>query len=113
MIKQPPREHLVRDQVSGAVIDRINTFRHEAEAIQQAIQDRAFSLAQEQVNKIRDFIGTPENILGNPSTKHGEIAEQVEVGIRNARSAVNQETMKATFEGVGRTARADYLIDGI
>lgn len=113
MINQPPREHLVRDQISGAVIDRINTFRHDAEAIQQAIQDRAFSLAQDQVNKIRDFIGTPENILGNPSTKHGEIAEQVEVGIQNARSAVNQEAMKATFEGVGRTARADYLIDGI
>ncbi|MGM0786012.1 MAG: hypothetical protein ACQEUM_18105 [Pseudomonadota bacterium] len=94
-------------------VEAINDARHQAEVLQQAIQDQAFEKAQEQVEAVRRFIGTPENILGNHSTKHGEIAEQVEVGIRNARSAVNQADMMATFDGVGRTARADYMIDGL
>ncbi|MGQ4648456.1 hypothetical protein [Lyngbya aestuarii] len=76
-------------------------------------QDAAFAKAIEQVAKVRDFVGTPEHILGNNKTKHGEIAEQVEVGIRNARSYLRQQTTNATFDGVGRTAPADYLIDGI
>lgn len=113
MANNPPRDHLIKDQLAGSVVDSVNKVRNEVEALRQAGQDQAFYQAQEQVNKIRSFIGSPENILGNPLTKHGEIAEQVEVGIRNARSAVNLEAMTATFEGVGRTARADYLIDGL
>jgi hypothetical protein len=61
----------------------------------------------------KDFLATPENILGNTGTKHGEIAEQVEVGIRNAKSLLNSSTPRATFEGVGRTAPEDYLINGV
>jgi hypothetical protein len=51
------------------------------------------------------------------STKHGEIAEQVEVGVRNARQAIERvqdvSDLSATFDGVGRTAPADYMIDGV
>ncbi len=76
-------------------------------------QDRAFFAAVQEVDKIRDFLDSPEKILGNASTKHGEIAEQVEVGVRNAKSLLNSTTPRATFEGVGRTAPEDYLIDGV
>lgn len=113
MTKHAPRDHLVRDQFSGIAVSTINDARLQAEAIQQAIQAKAFEQAQEQIESVRRFLGSPENILGNPGTKHGEIAEQVEVAIRNARAALNQEEMTATFDGVGRTAPADYSIDGI
>jgi hypothetical protein len=73
-------------------------------------QDCTLADALHQVKQVRDFIGTPEHILGNPQTKHGEIAEQVEVGIRNARDLLQQQTPTATFENIGRTAPADYRI---
>lgn len=76
-------------------------------------QDCALADALRQIKHVRDFVGSPEHILGNPQTKHGEIAEQVEVGIRNARDLLNQRTPSATFDGVGRTAPADYRIDNI
>lgn len=76
-------------------------------------QDSAFLKAIEQIHKVRGFVGSPEHILGSDKTKHGEIAEQVEVGIRNARDFLRQQTPSATFEGVGRTAPEDYLIEGI
>lgn len=107
-----PRDHLIRDQVSAVVVDSINNHRIQSELTSQLAQDAAFTKALEQVDKVRDFVGSPNKILGSELTKHGEIAEQVEVGIRNARSALHQEGMAATFDGVGRTAPEDYLIDG-
>lgn len=76
-------------------------------------QDRALADALRQIKHVRDFVGSPEHILGNPQTKHGEIAEQVEVGIRNARDLLHQRTPSATFDGIGRTAPADYRINNI
>ena len=35
------------------------------------------------------------------------------MGVRNARSLIEQEGIVASFDGVGRTAAEDYLIDGI
>lgn len=75
-------------------------------------QNIAFIKSLEQVNKVRDFLGKPEHILGSPKTKHGEIAEVIEVHIRNARSLLESKPPQATFDGVGRTAPADYLING-
>ncbi|MGB1258203.1 MAG: hypothetical protein ACPG51_20185 [Thiolinea sp.] len=107
-----PRDHLVKDQVSAVIVDSINTQRIQSELSQQLGQDAAFIKAVEQIDKVRDFVGSPERILGSDLTKHGEIAEQVEVGVRNARSALHQEEMTATFDGVGRTAPEDYVING-
>ncbi len=106
-----PRDHLIRDQVSAVVVDSINNHRIQSELAAQLAQDTAFDKALEQVNKVREFVGNPDKILGSELTKHGEIAEQVEVGIRNARSALHQEDLTATFNGVGRTAPEDYLIN--
>jgi hypothetical protein len=104
---------LVQDQVSGIVVQAINEARIHDEVIKLAAQDAAFETAVEQIDKVRAFLSQPQNILGSPLTKHGEIAEQVEVGIRNARQALAQETMTATLDGVHRTGPVDYLINGV
>ncbi|MDD2297227.1 MAG: hypothetical protein PHX79_05375 [Sphaerochaetaceae bacterium] len=106
-------DHKVKDQISGAVIDSINRSRIADELFKLGIQDANFKAAVSEIDKVREFIGSPEHILGNPNTKHGEIAEQVEVGIRRAKDALNGKQMSATFEGVPRTDAADYLINGI
>lgn len=100
-------------QIIGGIVDGENL--HHAELLRSSLegQDLAFAKAVEQIAKVRDFVGSPEHILGSNQTKHGEIAEQVEVSVRNARDFLRQHPISATFEGVGRTAPEDYLIDGI
>ncbi|MEH2308244.1 hypothetical protein [Nostoc sp.] len=101
------------NQFIAAIVAEDNLYQAEQLAAELSKQDQAFFAAIQEVDKVRDFLATPENILGNTSTKHGEIAEQVEVGIRNAKSLLNSSTPDATFEGVGRTAPEDYLINGV
>ncbi|RKJ83704.1 hypothetical protein D6R50_24315 [Aeromonas veronii] len=108
----------VKDQVTGIVVDQLNQMNQQAMNIQLRAQHIAFEVATEQMQKVRVFIANPSGILGSMSTKHGEIAEQVEVGVRNARQAIeerlqDESLLKATFEGVGRTAPVDYMIDNI
>lgn len=100
-------------QVVAAMVAEENIRYAEQLATELSKQDKAFYTAVAEFDKVRDFVGSPEKILGNASTKHGEIAEQVEVGIRNAKSLLNSSETRATFEGVGRTAPEDYLIDGV
>lgn len=111
--KQPPRDHLLSDQFNAIGVEFINSSRAQAEAIALNLQDSALRKAINAIDLARNFIGTRENILGSELTKHGEIAEHVEVCVRNARSAVNQSPMTATMEGVGRLDPADYRINGI
>jgi len=101
------------DQLPGIVVNSINESRIADELRQLNIQDGNFQRAVQEIDKVREFVGSPENILGNKFTKHGEIAEQVEVGVRRARQALDGKNMTATFDGVGRTAPEDYIIDGI
>jgi len=108
-----PRDHLIPDQVNAAIVDELNSQRTRDEAMKIAAQEAAFSKATEQLEKVREFVANPNNILGSDLTKHGEIAEQLEVGLRNAKSALNHQEMTATFDGIGRTAPADYSIDGV
>lgn len=103
----------IRDQISAVLVDRINCIRVETTNQLLSGQDGALRHAVEQIGKVRVFLESPEKILGNPLTKHGEIAEQVEVGIRNARSLIEQKGFVATFDFVGRTAPEDYLLDGV
>lgn len=65
------------------------------------------------VENVRDFVSDPEHILGSMQTKHGEIAEHIEVEIRNGRDILKHLKPTATFEGVGRTAPEDYIINGV
>ena len=77
-----------------------------------ASQDRAFLVANREMQAVRDFVGTPENILGSVNTKHGEIAEQVNVAIGRARDVLSGNAPASTFEGVSRTSPVDYVRDG-
>jgi hypothetical protein len=108
----------VGDQIIGSAVNAINQARIDDELRKLAQQERAFTLAGEQMQKVRDFIASPGNILGSMRTKHGEIAEQVEVGVRNAQQAIDESVqdaadLKATFDGVGRIAPTDYMIGGV
>lgn len=104
--------HQTTQIIGGAVAS--HNLQH-AQQLQAALerQDLAFGRAVEQITKVRSFVGSPEQILGSNQTKHGEIAEQVEVGISNAKNYLRQHPPSATFEGVGRTAPEDYLINGV
>ena len=75
-------------------------------------QEAAFRDAGEAIQVVRDFVGAPEHILGSDSTKHGEIAEQVHVGVRRASDLLRQRVPEATFESVGRLDAVDY-VDGV
>ena len=103
----------IRDQVIGNIADIINRIRINDMNNSILNQEQNLQQAMEYVELIRSFLSKTENILGNDKTKFGEIAEQVEVGIRNAKDALNGNTIKATFDGVGRTAPEDYIIDGV
>ena len=75
-------------------------------------QDRAFWDALSELRVVKEFVGSPEHILGNANTKHGEIAEQVHVTIHRALDRLHQQTPTATFEGVDRLGAVDYR-DGV
>lgn len=116
-------EH-VATQTIGAYADFINTERLNdcAAKAAQIIETGKSSLEQQSINlskalnsvaKIDEFIGSPQNILGRLSTKHGEIAENVQVNISNAKDLLHGLKSSYTFDGVGRTAPEDYLCRGI
>lgn len=118
------KSQIYTDQaIGGLVQDGINTAgqiqaERMAEILQTAIEKEAYtrttlSESLHRVENLRDFVSSPENILGNLHTKHGEIAEHVEVEIRNGRDILNHIKPTATFDGVGRTAPEDYIIDGV
>jgi hypothetical protein len=112
---------LYTDQLSSALIqegiDRGEWLKNQRllEIIQEAAEKEvsareALSTSLQHIENVRDFASDPRAILGSIQTKHGEIAEHIEVEIRNARDVLNHIKPSATFEGVGRTAPEDYLI---
>ena len=76
-------------------------------------QDRAFLEAHQKMQAVRDFVGSPDHILGNSATKHGEIAEQVDVGVRRAIDVLHGRSPTASFDGIGRLDPVDYRVDGV
>lgn len=88
------------------------TVRDEALAATLGARDRAFAEASAAMQSVKDFVGSPENILGSTETKHGEIAEQCHVGFRRAIDFLHERTATATIEGVDRTGPLDY-VDGV
>lgn len=75
-------------------------------------QDINLQEAMKELDELKKFLGNPAHILGNTSTKHGEIAEHMQVNIANARRAIQGLSKNHTFEGVGRTAPEDYICNG-
>ena len=93
-------------------VDTITRIQLEAAEKAQSAQD-ALNQSLDYVENVRDFVSDPEHILGPLRTKHGEIAEHVEVEIGNAKRVMARLDPNRTFEGVGRTAPEDYVIDGV
>lgn len=116
----------IKTQTIAVIIDRINQDRiNEAVGLKSQVitettsilsrQDNNLAEALSKINIVEDFVNEPNHILGNMTTKHGEIAEQVEVGIVNAKAVLHGLMDRAVIapDVVGRTvnAPADYLID--
>ena len=111
------------NQGIGAYVEYINSVR--VEELQRVLgeisnklneeltqQDINLIKALKYVDNVREFVSKPNEILGSKLTKHGEIAEQIDVNINNARCILNGLKERFTFDGVGRTAPEDYL-DGV
>src|SRR5690606_10711698 len=75
-------------------------------------QEELFKAAIQQVTDARAWVEGNSTLLGSPGTKHGELAEIIEVQIRNAYSLNDGNGIVATLEGVGRTGPADYILEG-
>ena len=75
--------------------------------------DANLKKALECVDNVRDFVNDSNHVLGNPTTKHGEYAEQVDINFHNADQIRHNRRADATKDGVGRTAPEDYRVNGV
>lgn len=99
------------NQISGVIVDKFNTERVISETTKLSNQFDNYLKAIKEIDKVRDFSLNETSILGRPNTKHGEIAEHVEVGFRRADDLLRGKQPSATFDNVGRFDAADYTID--
>jgi hypothetical protein len=111
---KPIERSAVADQVLGAFVAQTNMTRAADELAALMQQDISLEKALGEMQRVRDFLGTPEKILGNPNTKHGEIAEVMEVHTSNAKDIVEGLKPTGTLNVPGgRTGMVDYQIDGV
>ncbi|QUM81744.1 hypothetical protein HWV01_16350 [Moritella sp. 5] len=108
----------VQDQLLASLSHQMEIARQQAMNMAIDQQDKALLFAIKQIDEVKEQLKDPSNFLGRMDTKHGEVAEKIEVAIRNAKEALNQQVtaatdFSATFEGVGRIAPEDYIIDGV
>lgn len=101
-----------QEQGVAAWINYLRVLRMEVLLDKLSAQDCNLESALRALNEVKKFISAPEHILGSPLQKHGEVAEHMQVGISNARAAVQGLRQLCTFDGVGRLAMEDYLRDG-
>lgn len=93
----------------GGEIDVINQIRIDKYIENISIQNVNLEKAINELNAAREFINSPEHILGSFVTKHGEVAEVFDVRFGNADKLIRGEVPNYSFDGVGRTAAEDYL----
>ena len=101
-------EHFITQGI-GEGVNVLNQMRIDEYLKNLHIQDMNYEKAISELNKAREFLGSPEHILGSELTKHGEVAEVFEVRFGNADKMIVGEEPIYTFDGVGRTAPEDYL----
>lgn len=113
-----------KDQITAAGVDGFNQWKSLsiAKQLDQIVKEKLDNQQQQNINfenalkhmlKMRQFLSEPKNILGSEQTKHGEVAEHLEVNVRNAWAALKGQSEVATFDGVARTAPEDFILDGI
>ena len=95
--------------------ERLAQLAYEKESLVNSAND-SFQRANTYIEKCRDFVspGNRQHILGNESTKHGEIAETLDVNFKNGRDALKglKESARVLSEGPERTGHTDYVING-
>ena len=101
-----------QEQGVAAWIDYLNQLRLNELLSKLASQDMNLEQALAELQKFKDFIGDPAHILGSATTKHGEIAENAQVYISNARRLIQGLSREYSFDGVARTALEDYVKNG-
>lgn len=101
-----------QEQAVAAWVTHLNQIRLDELINSLDQQDVNLEEALGELAELKEFIGDPTHILGSQATKHGEIAEHVQVNFSNARRLINGLDREYTFEGVGRTAPEDYLLNG-
>lgn len=101
-----------QEQAVASWITYLNQVRLDTLVERLLLQNCNLKDALSELAELKAFIGDPAHILGSAATKHGEIAEHMQVNISNARRAVQGLSKEYTFEGVGRTAPEDYLKNG-
>lgn len=102
-----------QEQAIASWTDYLNQCRWNELVERLSLQDANLENALKELAELKSFIGDPSHILGSSLTKHGEIAEHMQVNISNARNAIVGLERTYTFEGVGRTAPEDYLNNGL
>lgn len=102
-----------QEQAVASWIDNINQLRLDELIANLTTQVTNLEGALNELQLLKDFVANPEHILGSLKSKHGEIAEHVQVNIDNVRRIIEGLSPEHTFDGVGRTAPEDYLFNGI
>ena len=111
-------------QVTGAYIEQCLLALKKAKAnyLQAVERGENFLIGRErlrleaalnEVEKLRDFIQNPLHILGPDRTKHGEIAEQLEVRIHNARQLLRGKKPTGVIDCsiIPRTGPVDFILN--
>ena len=95
---------IILDQLIANIVDTLNISREKALKLllfqieddtinKLSVQDETFLQCMSQIDKLNKLLSKPENILGSEFTKHGEIAELIEVYIKNANDIKGSEHM--------------------
>lgn len=101
-----------QEQAVAAWITHLNQVRLDELVAKLNQQDTNLEESLKELEEIKQFIGDPAHILGSSATKHGEIAEHMQVNFANARRMIQGLDKNHTFDGVGRTVPKDYIRDG-
>lgn len=99
------------DQTMASLVQMANAARNAAGAAKEQAQNLLYEQASIYIDTVREFIDKPGNILGSPATKHGEIAEVAEVGVRNAWDVLNGLAPSASLHP-NRIGPVDYIMQG-
>ena len=101
-----------QEQATASWISYLNYLRFCELTERLANQDINIESALKELNKLKDFVAHPEHILGNPYTKHGEIAERAQVYVSNALNLVDGAKPEYEIDSIPRLDKADYLYNG-
>ena len=101
-----------QEQAVASWVNQLNQIRLDDLMEKLTAQDCNLEDAWAELQELKYFISAPEHILGSLQTKHGEIAEHIQVNFSNARNLIKGLKAELTFDNVPRTAPEDYLSSG-